>query len=951
MTPETFVVEEDEGLSYDIPHNKALPFITTSNRNRPRELISSTEDSSEETNGHVSTANNLLYRLYSFLFKRHRYTQLPVDTSDDGAKKGLGTFAGVFVPTWLSISGIILFIRLGYCIGHAGILETLAMFTIGMGIALLTTLSVSAISTNGEVKEGGPYYLISRSLGVEFGGCTGFILCFCGMMGNSMNAFGFLDQLLSDFSVSNGSVGHVLPDGSGFQMLYSSVILLLSALICFKGSDLYTRTSTALFIVICTSVATIIGSFLFQIPFESNKITYTSWSSETFHSNLFSNYTLSYSGNSVESFQSIFGIIYPACSGILAGASMSGDLSKPSHSIPTGTIYAVLTTYITYVVLTFLIGSTMSQTSLKQSFTVLNDFALVPWLVDIGIYSTSIFSIIGGFITSAKIFQAMAKDDILPFLSPFKVSAKYFNEEPILAVILIWIASQLLLFVGDLNAIASVVTMFTLLTYGIINLACFLLKISSAPNFRPTFKYFRWSTALLGFVGCFVCMLVVNPVNASVSTVFFVCLWITIHFVSSPKSWGDIQQALIYHQVRKYLLRLDVRKEHVKYWRPQILLLANLPPASEGLIEFANALKKGSLFVLGYTILGYEISLSNIEEQKRIRLEWLEKIDKLGIKAFFEIIVSENLQTACRSFMMNSGLGAMKPNILLLSWTSRELALEHNTVKIIEEELLLGKSVAIASGFDSISIPPKLNRSWFSNKAANAREKKFIDLYPLYQNAKGESSFTMVLQLGCILSMVPRWSESHTLRIIRLVELDSDLNQETDRVMSLLKNLRINAKVVCVSLETYHQNQSLNRTPTVAPCGNGEFTLYCHDSLESSESVFTPSSGYFSSENLSVFPDTQRTQEPYKTAFERLSTTEQCRLINRIMKLYSHPHHTSVVFSVLPTPSCFRTQEDYIDAIEALTANAGDYGQNGLISGLPPVLLIYGQGVVVTSSL
>lgn len=169
--------------------------------------------------------------------------------------------------------------------------------------------------------------------------------------------------------------------------------------------------------------------------------------------------------------------------------------------------------------------------------------------------------------------------------------------------------------------------------------------------------------------------------------------------------------------------------------------------------------------------------------------------------------------------------------------------------------------------------------------------------------------------------------------------------------MTLLRNLRINAKVVCVSLETNQQNQSSDRTTDSTPSGNGEFTLYCHDSLESSESVFTPSSGFFSSESLSVFPDTQENQEPYKTAFERLSTIEQCRLINRIMKLYSHPHHTSVVFSVLPTPSCFASQEDYIDAIEALTAKAGDDGKNGLISGLPPVLLIYGQGVVVTSSL
>ncbi|MGD9106069.1 MAG: amino acid permease, partial [Desulfobacterales bacterium] len=88
----------------------------------------------------------------------------------------LGTFAGVFTPSILTILGIILFLRLGYVVGSAGLGRALIIITLANAISILTSISISAIATNIKVKGGGDYYLISRTLGPEFGGAIGMVL-------------------------------------------------------------------------------------------------------------------------------------------------------------------------------------------------------------------------------------------------------------------------------------------------------------------------------------------------------------------------------------------------------------------------------------------------------------------------------------------------------------------------------------------------------------------------------------------------------------------------------------------------------------------------------------------------------------------------------------------------------------------------------------------------------
>jgi potassium/chloride transporter 9 len=194
-----------------------------------------------------------------------------------------------------------------------------------------------------------------------------------------------------------------------------------------------------------------------------------------------------------------------------------------------------------------------------------------------------------GVIGSAKLLQALARDSLLPGFSIFGQGTKS-HDEPTYAIVVTHFIGQLTM-LCDVNQIATLITMSYLMCFVTMNVACFLLAISSAPNFRPSFRYFNWWTAGFGALVSGATMFFVDGVYAITCISLLVSIFLVVHYTSPPKSWGDVSQSLIYHQVRKYLLRL--RQEHVKFWRPQILLFVNDPRHQYELTQFCNSLKKG----------------------------------------------------------------------------------------------------------------------------------------------------------------------------------------------------------------------------------------------------------------------------------------------------------------------------------------------------------------------
>ncbi|XP_059487148.1 solute carrier family 12 member 9 [Neocloeon triangulifer] len=773
----------------------------------------------------------------------------------------LGTFAGVFSPVALSMFSALLFLRVGFIVGNAGLLTTLLQFLIAYCILVFTVASVCAVSTNGAVEGGGAYFMISRTLGPEFGGSIGTLFFVANIVSSALYITGCIEGVVDNFSAGGYLVGvdsSGIPDGRWWRFLYCSVLNLINLGVCLIGAGLFAKTSVAVLGVVCICVFSSIISFFikgsFEIPipdanelFKNSTASYTGLNSTTLYSNLWPQYVNDYTvpGGEMTNFAAVFGVLFSGVTGIMAGANMSGELREPGKSIPRGTLSAVAFTFVCYVIISILTAATCTPKLLQNDYIFMQPINLWPPFVVIGVLMATFSASLSNLIGSSRVLEALAKDNIFGSLLNVVVRGNWANN-PVVAVIISWVSVQLILLIGSLNLIAQINSVLFLLSYLALNLACLGLELASAPNFRPSFKYFTWHTALIGLVGTLIMMFIINPVYASCSLALCLLLVVVLHLFSPAKAsnWGSISQALIFHQVRKYLLLLDSRKAHVKFWRPQMLLLVGSPRSACPLIDFVNDLKKSGLYVLGHVKIG------TLEEcENDIALEetdyWLALIDHLKVKAFVELTMARSVREGMRHLVRLSGLGAMKPNTIVLGFYDssqprdflasadssyqseafRNIAsngaplftlrnennrmLTHSEyVGIICDTLKLQKNVALCRHFHS------LDKSSLSNSNFT-----YIDVWPInFFNPSeldpfDESSLFM-LQLACIINMTPSWKKLK-LRVmlctprdglpsgsqVEEVQIEPDINQTERKMQYWLQQLRISAQLHTVSWE------------------------------------------------------------------------------------------------------------------------------------------------------
>ena len=453
-----------------------------------------------------------------------------------------GVCDGVYARCLLNIFGVIMFLRIGWMVGNAGVVQSIIIIVLSGAVTLLTTLSMSAICTNGQILGGGAYYIISRTLGPSIGGSVGVMFSIGNMIAVSLYLIGFAETLVEN-------IGSAIFTGNAVNdvRIWSNIVLLFELILALLGLKYVIKVQMFLLAFIVVSILCFFIGSTYQTSDVLEGI--DGWGNGNLDSNLGDVYK-----QKGESFFGVLAVFFPAMTGIMAGANISGDLKDPGRAIPLGTLTAVGTSVVIYCFMALVCGAVAARSELLSNNLVMADICVWEWLILIGIYAATLSSAIASLVGAPRILQAIADDNILPSLKPFAAVNK--DGEPIRGYFLSFMVAAACNCIGELNFVAPIITLFFMIAYLMINFSCFALEISKSPGWRPSFTYFNKYTAFVGAATCLAFMFLIDWGYALASIVICIGVYFYIEWKDPIVNWGNVQSSRNFYSVYKALLKM-----------------------------------------------------------------------------------------------------------------------------------------------------------------------------------------------------------------------------------------------------------------------------------------------------------------------------------------------------------------------------------------------------------
>ncbi len=676
-----------------------------------------------------------------------------------GKEKNLfGTFGGVFTPAILTILGVILFMRANFVIGEAGIIGAVIILMIAKSITLMTSLSIAAISTNIQVRGGGSYFLISRVLGIEFGGAIGIALFFALSLSVPFYILGFAEALVISFP-------QIEPHFLGLCLITATTLFLIA----YYGAGLAIKAQYVIMFFLFLAITAFLGGGLLD------------FSSERFMSNLSPGYGLDVAGAAPGikySFWMIFALYFPAVTGIDAGVNMSGDLKDPGTSIPRGTLTAVGVGFLVYLAQIIIAGGAWDRAELiSNPFGLLKDNALFGFsgLVVAGVVAATLSSALGSFLGAPRVLQAVSRDRIMKFLKFYSKGTQK-GDEPRRALVLTYIITLgVLLWAGNesggasLNAMAALITMFFLCSYGMINISAFIEDFGDNPSFRPLFGFYHWSIALLGGLACVVVSFLINWLAAISAILIIISFFWYIRTRKLKAAFGDARRGFVYNSVRTNLLILNRMKEDSKNWRPTMLVFSGRPAAREPLVKYATWIEaKRGLVYLADILEGDFMELA---PRRPAALQQLLKFCReKEIDAFPAVVTANTIEEGVSMLLQATGTGPIRPNVAIFGWSS-----DYSRLNGYLRQLKLAATLEMSIFLVSVKGLPLLHQD------------KRIDIW-----WRGRKNGEMMMLAAHLMTENWEW-ENATIRLLRVVENEEGRMPAADALEKIITLSRVKA--------------------------------------------------------------------------------------------------------------------------------------------------------------
>ena len=649
-----------------------------------------------------------------------------------------GMFAGVFTPNILTILGIILFLRIGWVVGQVGMWGALFIVVLANAISLMTGLSLSSIATSMQVRAGGNYYLISRTLGLEIGGAIGIPLYLSQAISIAFYIIGFTEALST-----LDAVQRIDP------RLISTAVALIFGIISYVGADFALKIQ---FGILAVLVAAIVSFFAggwgdFQAPLTQGLFT-----------------------NGI-SFWAVFAVFFPAVTGIEVGVSMSGDLKDPSRDIPRGTILSIIVTAIIYILVVIWFATHLSAETLVTENMAMQSISIFPVLILFGVWASTLSSALGSILAAPRTLQAIALDRVAPEWMGYQMGSP---TEPRVAVLLSTAIAVGVIWLGDLNFIAPIISMFFLNTYGMVNLVAGIEKLLGNPSFRPRFSI-HWSISLLGALGCYGAMFLISTPATIAAIIISYGIYFMLQRRQISATWGDVRSGILFALARAVLLRLEGSDIHVRNWRPNIIVFTGQPHRRQELVQLANWFTRGRGIITFFQLLvGDPDTLVGTKMRETAHKSMRSFIRKNNMQAFSEVEIVQSFESGVLTVTQAHGIGGLESNAVMLGW-SDTAAGQAVQMKLLRRLDKLKKSVLFLAVDDK--------RGYGKRKQINVWWRGLSD--------NGD----LMLLLAHLIRQHSDWRGA-TIRLLQIVDNAKGADAIRSNMLNILHTVRVDAEPV-----------------------------------------------------------------------------------------------------------------------------------------------------------
>jgi solute carrier family 12 sodium/potassium/chloride transporter 2 len=672
----------------------------------------------------------------------------------------------VFMTAISTILGAILFLRFGYAVGHQGFLGVIGIIFLGHMVTIPTAMAVAEIATNQKVQGGGAYYIISRSFGLNIGSAIGIALYLSQAISVAFYIIAFSEAFDPLIRFLHYKINTPLIDKRWIGLFSMG---LLSVVILTRGANMGMK---ALYFVVGLLFTSLLFFFLGK-----------SMSPEQ-------PFVLNAQVRNPDGFFYVFTIIFPAFTGLVAGLGLSGDLRDPSKSIPRGTLWATLGGFIVYILVTWKLAISASPEELASDQLIMQKIALWGPIIPIGLAAASLSSALGSIMVAPRTLQAMGADGVFPGVginSWFSKGKEKDNEPTNAGLVSIMIGFVFVAF-GDIDFVAKIISMFFMVTYGVICLISLLEHFAADPSYRPTFKS-RWYLSLLGAVTSFWLMFKMNAPYALLSLIIMGGIYAMVSgYKEKEKGLVNLFRGVVFQLSRQLqILAQRADKEDLnEHWRPFTICVSQdtfMRRSAFDLLRWIS-LKYGFGTYIHY-IKGFLTEKTNRESR-----EVLNKLIHLAAgsknRVYLDTIISPSYTSAIAQVIQLSGISGKGNNMILFEFSQ-------SNPELLGEALNTA-DILYATGFDLCVL---------STSYKGFGYKKQIHIWITsgdYDNAN------LMILLGYIILGHPEWKEG-IIKIFALY-LPEEADQKKNELSELIREGRLPISLGNISLVSADANKN-----------------------------------------------------------------------------------------------------------------------------------------------